>query len=280
MLINFLFLILFAFFTIVAVKYCILNGLGIISRYSSIKDKTKGQIVGYITSLPEFVVVLASAIYGVIDAGFWNIVASNIINIFLFILASIVYGKTRCLMDKSFRRNIFWIIISIIVPLSLFQLNVQLSIFISCLLLLLFIIYKIDESRANHIQLKEEQNHMPTQKQGNNLSKGLLLLFIGSVMIIFCGIYLGKISSQLVLTLHIPAWMIGWLVGLITSFPEMGSFFEIFKINYQDEKDIVNKDKKNTQIGIEALLISNLSNLCLILPLGIMIAYCVSRFKN
>ena len=277
--IYFLYLVILTICTILTVKYCMLNGLKNLSLYFSMEDKTKGQIIGYITSLPELVIMMATAAYGIIDAGFWNIASSNIINTFLFLLAITFYNKIKCLTLKSFGHDIAWILVSILVPVIFFKFNLQSSLSMSFGLLLLFFIYKITEKKFTKKCIQEKKEVIQkslVHKQKHQLVKGIMLLMSSSVIIIICGILSGQISELLILKLNISSWMVGWILGITTSIPEMGSFFEIFRINYQEREDILIKDQKNTQISIDILLTSNLSNLCLILPIGIIFAYIAS----
>jgi len=62
--------------------------------------------------------------------------------------------------------------------------------------------------------------------------------------------------------------MVGWILGLISSIPEMSGFFEIFR-NYKQAGSLKGLD--DTQEALDALVASNMCNLCVVLPLGILI---------
>jgi Ca2+/Na+ antiporter len=87
MLFQFFVLIGLAVAIVAAVRFFVITGVELVCRRFAFSSKTKGQLIGYTTSLPEFVVILSSALGGVFDVGLWNIVSSNIINWLLFLAA-------------------------------------------------------------------------------------------------------------------------------------------------------------------------------------------------
>ena len=62
--------------------------------------------------------------------------------------------------------------------------------------------------------------------------------------------------------------MIGWILGLTSSIQEMSGFVEIFRKHKQAGSL---KGIDDTQEALDTLVASNLRNLCLILPFGILI---------
>ena len=65
---------------IALVRFGMLNGLRQIAAARKWSAKTRGQVTGYATSVPEFVCLVAAGLSGVWDAGLWNIASSNMIN--------------------------------------------------------------------------------------------------------------------------------------------------------------------------------------------------------
>jgi len=67
--------------------------------------------------------------------------------------------------------------------------------------------------------------------------------------------------------LKVPQWAVGWILGLITSLPEMTAFFAVFasarhELQHPD-------DDTDCQENLDSLCASNMSNLALIYPIGI-----------
>ena len=65
---------------IMFVKYGLLRGIDQIANAMNWSTKTRGQLTGYATSVPEFVCLVSAGLAGVWEAGLWNIASSNIIN--------------------------------------------------------------------------------------------------------------------------------------------------------------------------------------------------------
>ncbi len=87
---------------IALVRYGMLNGLRQIASAQKWSAKTRGQVTGYATSVPEFVCLLAAGLSGVWDAGLWNIASSNMINTGLMLAAVLYYGQHKELFNRRF----------------------------------------------------------------------------------------------------------------------------------------------------------------------------------
>lgn len=269
MLINFIILAVSAFATILAVRFLIIRGINVLSMALRLSHKMKGQIIGYATSAPEFVVIISSAFAGVFDAGFWNIASSNIINFVLFGAAILVYRQHSDLFKAGFIDELIFGFLSIAVPIGLFMLNIDLTMGIAGLLLVVFLVYKI----VDHVINKEEREPQQNNDIQGNVTKGLVVLLLGIVIVIISGRFLGVSAHTLVHKVGTPAWLIGWILGLITSIPELTSFFEIYRLEKKRGKlDLLD----DTQEALDALVASNMSNLGIILPIG-MIIYSLLR---
>ena len=62
-------LIVSAAVVVAAVKCLLISGIGNISAVFKLSSKTRGQVIGYATSIPEFTVLIAGAFAGVFSAG-------------------------------------------------------------------------------------------------------------------------------------------------------------------------------------------------------------------
>jgi hypothetical protein len=65
-----------------------------------------------------------------------------------------------------------------------------------------------------------------------------------------------------------PAWIIGWILGIVTSLPECVSFYDIFRLEKSRGRLHLRDD---TQQGLDALVSSNMCNLGVILPVGLLV---------
>jgi len=249
--------------TVAAVRLLVIYGIEILCGTLKLSSKTKGQIIGYATSLPEFVVVISSAAAGVFDAGFWNIASSNIINSVLFLSAVLAYRQHRELFNAAFLDEAVFGILSVAIPLTLFQMGIDLRANTSvCIGLLgLFVVYKVIDRAANPKQAGKGDD----QPAAGGLFKGVMAMVAGVAVILVAGKFLGSSAGVLIEKLRAPAWLVGWVLGFITSIPELASFFEIFRLHKQrGTLDQIH----DTQEALDALVASNLCNLGIILPLG------------
>ncbi len=264
MIINFIFLAALAIATVLSVRYLLIKGIDNVCTYFNLSSKSKGQIIGYSTSVPEFTVVISSAFAGVFDAGLWNIVSSNIINWFLFTVAVLFYGQQKDILNKKFFDEIFFASVAVVIPLFLSLNRVGLNVPVALGLILLFVVYKLIDHLVNPkgVSVSVPESERP------RIFLGILLLICGIILVVFCGMFLGQISERLIHQLGTPAWAIGWILGLVTSIPELASFFEIFRIHKKRGTLSLTDDM---QEALDTLVASNLSNLGIILPVGLFV---------
>ncbi len=250
--------------TVFAVRLLILPGIDRLSVLLDFGPKRRGQILGYATSLPELVVIISSALAGVFDAGFWNIASSNIINWTMFLAAVFFYRQSGDLKRKIFIDEILFGLLSVILPLLLYHYKAQASVWLATFLVLVFFAYKIFDHRAN-LDAKDTAT-APVKKEG--YAPSILILLFGLLLIVVAGKFIGSTARALIIEFKIPAWMIGWLLGFVTSIPELSGFFGIYR-KYKIRGSL--SGIHDTQEGLDTLVSSNMCNLGIILPIGVYI---------
>ena len=114
--IDFALLIFLGICTIVLTRYLLIEGIQYTSDAWKFPEKVRGQILGYATSVPELVGTVSTASKGLLGAGLWNIAASNIINLSLFITAVLYYRRQKMLAQVKFIDEIGFSIGAIIIP--------------------------------------------------------------------------------------------------------------------------------------------------------------------
>ena len=257
--------------TLFSVRLLVIRGIEEICNAWSLSSKTKGQIIGYATSTPELVVIVASALSGVFEAGFWNIASSNVINCVLFVLAVLVYRQQRELFDRAFVDEVLFGAVSVAVPIVLFGLDVSLTAGVSVGLIGFFVFYKVIDKVTNPRATAADDTE---ESLPGSVGKGLFLLVAGLLTVLVAGRFLGRSAGVLVRELGLPAWLIGWILGMITSVPELTSFFDIYRLSRSRGKLHLTRD---TQECMDALVASNMSNLGIILPVGALVFLWFSR---
>lgn len=264
MIINFIILSILAIITVLSVRFLLINGIDKICNYFKLSSKFKGQIIGYSTSIPEFTVVISSAFAGVFEAGLWNIASSNIINWLLFSIAVICYGQQKDMLNLKFIEEILFASIAMLIPLCLSVFKIGLNLPMAIGLLILFLIYKI----IDHLLNPKTADSSVSNTNKPDKVIGIIQLVSGIFLVILCGKFLGQCSEKLINQIGISAWAIGWILGLITSIPELTSFFEVFRIHKKRGTISLTDDM---QEALDTLAVSNFTNLGIILPIGLIV---------
>lgn len=267
-------------FTIAAVRLLVINGLERLAQVLRWSAKTKGQILGYATSLPELVAVVATALNGreSLAGGFWNIASSNVINLVLFLAAVVFYLRYWELLNPRFIEEISFCAFSVLLPLVLAATGVSPSLALGLTLLGSFLGYQfLDHSLAEvqgkrgqepHPQPLDEAGGIAAEHTPQSQGTSLALLLIGAATLAIAGHRLGNSAELLIETIHMPAWLVGCCLGLVTSLPELTAFFELYaRSTGQGETHKLDA----TQANLDTLVSSNMSNIGLIYPLGLVV---------
>jgi Ca2+/Na+ antiporter len=254
-----------------AVRFLLIPGIGKIGAALKFSAKMRGQMIGYATSVPEFTVLTAGALNGVFNAGMWNIASSNIINWVLFLVTVFAFRQQLDLKNRGFADEIVFGVLSVVIPLLMFVLHIGTGYAAAAGLLGFFVTYKIMDKRLNKAG---KPAPLPKGAENGTWWGGSLLLLIGVTVILFAGRFLGGSAGALIKQLNVPAWAVGWILGLVTSVCELASFIEIYRIHKPKDSP---EHIKDTQEALDALVASNIANLGLILPLGMVLFLLVSR---
>jgi len=254
---------------IAVTRYLLLAGLDSLSRAYGVSNKVHGQMLGYATSVPELVGTSAMAVRGLLSAGLWNVAASNLINVGLFLAAALYFRRGRSLLRKDFAAAIGFSTLAVAVPVALITLHPgpPSSLWTVAGLLLFFVLYiGVDRWFAADQEVVSE----PPAADAGDVSGPLAVvqLLAGVVGIVVIGHYLGAVAEALVEnpTLHVPEYAVGWVLGVVTSLPEMTTFFMVFAAARGDADG-----RAASQRSLDNLAASNMSNIGLIYPIAIVL---------
>jgi Ca2+/Na+ antiporter len=247
---------------ILITRYLLIEGIQYTSDAWHWPQKVRGQVFGYATSVPELVGTVGTASKGLLGAGLWNIAASNIINLTLFVVALLYYRRGKQLIKVKFADEVGFSLGAIAIPAALVLLDSWAeSPWTALGLFLFFISYLVvDQWLNSEGELEEEPG-----ARGDQGIKGITLILAGLIGIVIAGNYLGIVAESIVVNFKVPEWAVGWILGAITSLPELTTFFAVFAAG----KD--SPDDKDCQESLDNLAASNMSNLGLIYPIGIMV---------
>lgn len=261
-------------------KYILVRILRKLSENLNLKPHTIGNITGIATSVPEFLTVSISSFKGLMGTGIYNIFSSNLINLLQYIISVILTKNYKEIKNKGILYNIILVIITIVIPLILVSLKIELSIYIVPIFLFLYFAFLYISNRIHKkflkLQDKEIENQEGIQeKEERKTNKKtyvyIIYLILTSVSLYLIGNELGNTLEQLAKIFKISESVLGFLLGFITSMPELITFFESQK-HYKEQKE-------NKILGvIEAtnnLLTSNMLNLFVIQNIGIIIFFII-----
>ncbi len=261
-------------------KYVLVRILRKLSENLNLKPHTIGNITGIATSVPEFLTVSISSFKGLMGTSIYNIFSSNLINLLQYIISVILTKNYKEIKNKGILYNIILAIITIIIPLILITLKIELSIYSVPIFLLLYFVFwyisnrihkKFLQLQDKEIENQEEIKEKEERKTNQKTYVYIIYLILTSVSLYLIGNELGNNLEQLAKIFKVSESILGFLLGFITSMPELITFFESQK-HYKEQKE-------NKILGvIEAtnnLLTSNMLNLFVIQNIGIIIFFII-----
>lgn len=277
----------FLFYTgliVIISKYVLVRTLRSLAENLKLKPKTVGDIAGVATSVPELLTISASSLSGLNTAGIYNIISSNVINLIQYFAAILLNKNQKFFRNKAIFIDVILVIITIILPILVVWVGVEVDLKMVPILLLLYIgfvrinrnahkLYLKDAEDANDVGDVKKTKHANKEWQKGSqvdkktVAKNICILIITAVLLFFIGELLGNTLENLCRKFNVPELMIGIILGFATSIPELITFFEAQKHH--------SKEQNNIHGVVEAtnnLLTSNMMNLFIIQSIGILIA--------
>lgn len=277
----------FLFYTgliVIISKYVLVRTLRSLAENLKLKPKTVGDIAGVATSVPELLTISASSLSGLNTAGIYNIISSNVINLIQYFAAILLNKNQKFFRNKAVFIDVILVIITIILPILVVWVGVEVDLKMVPILLLLYIGFVRIDRNAHKLYLKDAEDandvgdvkktkhenkewQKGSQVDKKTVAKNICILIITAVLLFFIGELLGNTLENLCRKFNVPELMIGIVLGFATSIPELITFFEAQKHH--------SKEQNNIHGVVEAtnnLLTSNMMNLFIIQSIGILIA--------
>lgn len=263
-------------------KYILVTTLRKLAENLNLKPKTIGDIAGFATSVPELLTICASSLNGLIGTSIINVLSSNVINLIQYIASIVLNKNSKILKNKALKIDLFLVLITIIIPLVMVKYNLRMKIIAVPIFVFLYYIFVKTNSNIHKLYLKNEENkleekiQLEEQKEGQNTRKTILYVIIlafSGILLFVVGELLGETLYVLCNSFSISQFIVGILLGVITSLPELITFFEAQK-HYKKNND-------NEMLGVvEAtnnLLTSNILNLFIIQSIAILLLQFVAK---
>ena len=256
---------------IALVKYGLLRGIDLIAGALNWGEKARGQVTGYATSVPELVCLVAAGLAGVWEAGLWNIASSNIINAFLMLSAVTVYRQWKELFNMRFLDEIGFASLAVIVPLVLMRVGMDTQWQLVPILLGFFFFYRVVDKKINRPTADAKSS---TETVGN-LPLGMIIGITALIAIAVAGIFLGDATAEVVQQLGVHPAIAGWILGVVTSIPEMVTFFAVYGTARREGHL---GQLNDTQEALDNLTGSNMANVGFVYPVGLLAFLIGSKF--
>ncbi len=260
-------------------KFILVKALRGLAENLNLGAKIIGEIAGIATSIPELLTVTIASFKGMLGTTFYNIISSNVINFLQYFLSIVLNKNYKAIKNKGIIIQIILVILTIMIPIGLLKLENSLNIILAIILILLYFVFIIISKKV-HIKylsaeekgiIKEEEKKESIEKNKNKATIIYIIwILLAGILLYFIGDKLGIVLENLANMFGIPEYILGILLGFVTSIPELITFFEAQR-HYKKEEDKI-------MLGvIEAtnnLLTSNILNLFVIQAIGIII-YCL-----
>lgn len=196
--------------------------------------------------------------------------SSNIINLIQYLAAIILNKNTAKLKHYAIKLDLILVAVTIVIPIILLKLNIKLDMFIVPLFVIFYALFAFLNSNVHKVYL---ENHKEEENRKDFVDKKrtffyILVLIITGIILYIVGNLLGDSLEKLCKLFNVPEFVVGTLLGFITSIPELITFFESQKYNKEatDEMTGVIEATNN-------LVTSNTLNLFVIQTIGIIILH-------
>jgi len=261
---------------VVLLTKLVVRGIELYAVAGGMSAKAKGQFLGYATSIPELAGTVGTAGNGLLAAGLWNVGSSNIINLTLFMLAAGYYRRLGALRHRKFVDEMLFALAAAAVPLVLSQLpEMARSPWTAGLLFGFFLAYPVLDRHFNPAPPPSLSIGRIKPEDASRI-RGAGLVVVGVLGIILAGNYLGTEAKAVVDGMGVPEWAVGWILGFITSLPELTAFFAVFASAREGDKPP--RLDTDCQENLDSLAASNMSNLGIVYPIGICVFLWVTTY--
>ena len=256
-------------------KYVLVKTLRNLAENLKLKPKAVGNIAGIATSVPELLTICVSSYSGLMSASIYNVLSSNVINLIQYYGAIILNKNQKYLKNNAIKVELFLVILTIILPIIFIGVKSELQILMVPVLIFLYLGFRKIDNNAHKIYLKHQdkeieeiQNKEDRWERGNKrkIVKNTLILLLTGILLFIIGNSLGDTLENLCLRFNVPQLVIGIILGIVTSIPELITFFESQK-HYSKNKD----DILGVVEATNNLLTSNMMNLFIIQSAGIIV---------
>ena len=255
-------------------KYILVTLLRNLAESLSLRPKIVGNIAGFATSVPELLTISLASISGLFSASIFNVISSNFINFVQYLFSIFINKNEKELNIKALRVDMLFVILTILLPIILVYFKIENNIMLVPIFLFLFYLFYKINAYMHHIHLNDLEKEIEKEvyeeekwKRGKKelIIKYAIYLVLVGILLFFIGDLLSDTLKDLCNLFGVPEFLIGIVLGIATSIPELITFLESQK--YHKEKEKVHGVVEATN----NLLTSNMLNLFIIQSIGILL---------
>jgi len=249
---------------IVVARFALYEPAQKLARAGGLSRSATGQLLGYLTSAPEFVATIFVASTGLFAVVSTNILGSNIVNTALAIVAALWFRQIRQFAGSEFRFEQAVVVGSIVVPIALLLTGQDGALWSGVALFAGYVAYlRVMRTRREVGGPVEERDaRRPWQANRGYIVLQVAILLAGLVGLYFLGDVLGDSVYELGVAFAVPAVVLGGLTAIATSLPELTTFFSSFAAHRKAGTD------GNSEV-MHNLMASNAVNLLLVQAVGV-----------
>lgn len=222
-------IILASVYVMIQAGKIVVRSLSVTARFLRLSEYVISfALIAFATSLPELSIGINSALSGIPELSFGDIIGTNIVNFCLILGTVAVVGKNIELKDYThFKSNRIFQMIAILAPLLLI-LDGTLSRVDGVILLLLFAwnlirLFDIDDKVLGRKVLRPHlSEHVHEQvSTWKNFLKHFFLLAVGAMLLLASTLFIVRAVEDISITLGVSGALIGVLViAVATSLPD------------------------------------------------------------
>ena len=237
-----------------------------LARAANMSRAATGQMLGYLTSTPELVATVFVAATGLFSVVSYNILGSNIVNVFLALIAALWFRQVSKLGGRTFRFEQAIIAVSIVIPIVLLVTGQDSAWWSGIALIAGYVAYLMGMRKRHQAvgPVEDEDAVRPWSDGKARVVLQILIIAVGLVALYLLGDVLGNSIYELGVAFAVPTIVLGGLTAVATSLPELTTFFASYAAHKRSNTD------GNAEV-MHNIMASNVVNLLVIQAIGVAI---------
>ncbi len=245
-----------------------------IAEILDLTPKAVGNIAGVATSMPELLTVFFSSLQGLLSTSIYNIFSSNLINVVQYWVSVMLNKNQKELRNRAIKTELILVFITILIPAVMVMFEFETNIIIVPVFICAFAlfykvranaykVYNTKEIRSEEVKKITEEKRWIKHKKKKEVITIIQLALVGCALFLI-GNLLGDSLEILCRDFNVPQYIVGVILGIVTSIPELITFVESQKYHGK-----LNGDLEGVIEATGNLFASNTLNLFVIESIGI-----------